>query len=108
MTDDLFCQRNGHWISCRFWVSGCPDTSSCFTDFGVIFAVVAGFLPVTVLNRYRNLNHALEDELNAIEPVRDFLVYLEDCQHIENEGLPPRPRALMLFMSTTLVGHLYF
>ena len=161
---------------------------SFFNVFGVIFAIVAGFLLVTVLNRYSNLNQIIEDELNAVESVRDFLVYLDDRQQIEideikralakyvksvantewaemsapatpmnsdtseelyevmrsgkrikvseerdsivlsalietiseitklrtrrialaNERLPPRLRALMLFMSTTLVGAFVF
>ena len=57
--------------------------SSFYTVFGVIFAIVAGFLLVTVLNRYSNLNQTIEDELNAVESVRDFLVYLEDGQQVE-------------------------
>ena len=162
---------------------------SFFNVFGVIFAIVAGFLLVTVLNRYSNLNQTIEDELNAVESVRDFLVYLDDCQQkseidkikraleiyvksvantewaemsapaipmnsdtseelyevmrsgkrikvieerdnivlsalietiseitklrtrriaLANERLPPRLRALMLFMSTTLVGAFVF
>lgn len=35
---------------------------------------------VTVLNRYSSLNQSIEDELNAIESIRDFLVYLDDEQ----------------------------
>jgi uncharacterized membrane protein len=49
--------------------------SSFFNVFGVIFAIIAGFLLVTVLSRYSNLNQTIEDELNAVESVRDFLVY---------------------------------
>jgi len=169
-------------------VTDLSSWSSFFTVFGVIFAIVAGFLLVTVLNRYSNLNQSIEDELNAVESVRDFLVYLDDRQQIEidkikralanyvtsvantewaemsapripmnsdtseelyavmrsgkkikvseerdsivlsalietiseitklrtrrialaNERLPPRLRALMLFMSTTLVGAFVF
>ena len=169
-------------------VTDLSSWSSFFTVFGVIFAIVAGFLLVTVLNRYSNLNQTIEDELNAVESVRDFLVYLDDRQQIEidkikhalanyvtsvantewaemsapripmnsdtseelyevmrsgkrikvsdekdsivlsalietisditklrtkrialaNERLPPRLRALMLFMSTTLVGAFVF
>ncbi len=48
-----------------------------FTVFGVIYAIVAGFLLVTVLGRYSSLCQTLEDELNAIESIRDFLVYFE-------------------------------
>ena len=55
---------------------------SFFTVFGVIYAIVAGFLLVSVLNRYGVLNQTIEDELNAIECVRDFLVYLDDEQRV--------------------------
>ncbi len=48
-----------------------------FTVFGVIYAIVAGFLLVTVLNRYSTLSQTIEDELNAVESIRDFLVYFE-------------------------------
>ena len=169
-------------------VTDLSSWSSFFNVFGVIFAIVAGFLLVTVLNRYSNLNQTIEDELNAVESVRDFLVYLDDHQQSEidkikralanyvtsvantewaemsapripmnsdtseelyevmrsgkrikvseasdsivlsalietisemtklrtkrialaNERLPPRLRALMLFMSTTLVGGFVF
>lgn len=51
-----------------------------FNVFGVVYAIVAGFLLVTVLNRYGALNQRIEDELNAIESIRDFLVYLGDEQ----------------------------
>lgn len=54
--------------------------SSFFNVFGVIYAIVTGFILVTVLNRYSALNQTIEDELNAIESVRDFLVYLDDEQ----------------------------
>lgn len=51
-----------------------------FTVFGVIYAIVAGFLLVTVLNRYSSLSQTIEDELNAIESIRDFLVYFGSDQ----------------------------
>jgi len=54
---------------------------SFFNVFGVIYAIVAGFLLITVLNRYSSLSQIIEDELNAVESVRDFLVYFETGQH---------------------------
>lgn len=53
---------------------------SYFNVFGVIYAIVAGFLLITVLNRYSALNQAIEDELNAVESIRDFLVYFDEEQ----------------------------
>jgi Protein of unknown function (DUF4239) len=51
-----------------------------FTVFGVIYAIVAGFLLVTVLSRYSALSQTVEDELNAVESIRDFLVYFGSDQ----------------------------
>ena len=52
-----------------------------FTVFGVIYAIVAGFLLITVLSRYSSLSQTIEDELNAVESIRDFLVYFELNQY---------------------------
>ena len=49
-----------------------------FSVFGIVYAIVAGFLLVTVLTKYSDLSQTIENELNAIETVRDFLTYLED------------------------------
>lgn len=61
--------------------------SSFFTVFGVIYAIVAGFLLLTVINRYSALNQTIEDELNAVESTRDFLVYLDDEQNSAKTGM---------------------
>ena len=71
---------------------------SFFNVFGVIFAIVAGFLLVTVLNRYSNLNQTIEDELNAVESVRDFLVYLDDCQ--QKSEIDKIKRALEIYVKS--------
>ena len=47
-----------------------------FSVFGIVYAIVAGFLLVTVLTKYSDLSLVIENELNAIETVRDFLTYL--------------------------------
>ena len=52
--------------------------SAFFSVFGIVYAIVAGFLLVTVLTKYSDLSQAIENELNAIETVRDFLIYLND------------------------------
>ena len=58
-----------------------------FTVFGVTYAIVAGFLLVTVLNRYSALSQTIEDELNAVESIRDFLVYFGGDQHTPAQEL---------------------
>lgn len=50
--------------------------SAFFSVFGIAYAIVAGFLLVTVLTKYSDLSQVIENELNAIETVRDFLTYL--------------------------------
>lgn len=52
--------------------------SAFFSVFGIVYAIVAGFLLVTVLTKYSDLSQVIENELNAIETVRDFLIYLND------------------------------
>jgi len=54
--------------------------NSFFNVFGVVYAIVAGFLLLTVLNRYSALSQIIEDELNAVESIRDFLVYFRQDQ----------------------------
>jgi predicted PurR-regulated permease PerM len=54
--------------------------SAFFSVFGIVYAIVAGFLLVTVLSKYSDLSQVIENELNAIETVRDFLTYLGDEQ----------------------------
>ena len=58
-----------------------------FTVFGVIYAIVAGFLLVEVLGRYSTLSNTIEAELNAVECLRDYLVYLDDDQHSEKSEI---------------------
>ena len=52
--------------------------SAFFSVFGIVYAIVAGFLLVTVLTKYSDLSLVIENELNAIETVRDFLIYLNN------------------------------
>lgn len=52
--------------------------SAFFSVFGIVYAIVAGFLLVTVLTKYSDLSQVIENELNAIETVRDFLIYLSE------------------------------
>jgi hypothetical protein len=52
--------------------------SGFFTVFGVIYAIVAGFLLVEVPGRFGRLSNTIEAELNAVESLRAYLVYLGD------------------------------
>ena len=48
-----------------------------YSVFGMIYAIVSGFLLVEVLNRFNKLAEVVEAELNAISDVRDFLIYVD-------------------------------
>ena len=54
--------------------------SSFFTVIGVVYAIIVGFLLATVLTRYSYLTQAIEGELNAIECIRDSLIYFDESQ----------------------------
>ena len=69
-----------HHVQYKGIVEDLSSWGSFFNVFGVVYAIVAGFLLVTVLSRYSALSQTIEDELNAIESIRDFLVYLDDEQ----------------------------
>tara|TARA_R110002096_G_scaffold4501_7_gene21119 strand:- start:1938 stop:2810 length:873 start_codon:yes stop_codon:yes gene_type:complete len=51
-----------------------------FSVFGVIYAILVGFLVVKVLERFTSLSDALEGEVNALQDVRDLLTYFEGKQ----------------------------
>lgn len=72
-----------------------------FNVFGVVYAIVAGFLLVTVLNRYGQLNQAVEDELNAIESIRDFLLYLGDEQQSAKNAMKEALARYVTSVATT-------
>jgi hypothetical protein len=50
---------------------------SFFTTYGTLFAIISGMVLVNVLERFQALQTVVEDELNAIERIRDSLVYLD-------------------------------
>lgn len=53
---------------------------SFFSVFGMSYAIIAGFLLLDVLRRFSDLSQTFEAELNAVEDVRDFLVYVDGGQ----------------------------
>lgn len=51
-----------------------------FAVVGVVYAVISGFLLAQLLTRFHQLSSRLHEELNALEDVRDFLIYVDDSQ----------------------------
>ncbi|MEM1297494.1 MAG: DUF4239 domain-containing protein [Verrucomicrobiota bacterium] len=58
-----------------------------FSVFGVIYAILVGFLVVKVLERFTSLSDALEGEVNALQDVRDLLTYFEGRQDAAKQEL---------------------
>jgi len=48
-----------------------------YNVFGVLYAIVSGFLLVEVLSTYNKLSGYIEEEINALQDVRDFSLYLK-------------------------------
>jgi hypothetical protein len=61
-------------------ISKAAPWAEFFTVFGVIYAIISGFILLDVLNRHTDLASTVESELNAVEDLRDFLVYIDGEQ----------------------------
>jgi hypothetical protein len=48
-----------------------------FTVLGVVYAIIVGFVLAELLSRYHRLSTHIHDELNAIEDIRDYLIYVD-------------------------------
>ena len=80
-------------MSIAFWLNVGNHTASVsrglapweefYSVFGMIYAIVSGFLLVEVLNRFNKLSEVVEAELNAISDVRDFLLYVDGQEDIK-------------------------
>lgn len=55
-----------------------------FTVFGVLYAIMLGFLLVEALNKYNDLSATLDQELNQLQDIRDALIYLDNSEKIED------------------------
>ena len=76
-----------HFIQYEGIIQDVSAWGAFFTVFGVIYAIVAGFLLITVLSRYSALSQTIEDELNAVESIRDFLIYFGSDQQTASQQL---------------------
>lgn len=48
-----------------------------YSVYGVIYAIVIGFILAELLTRFHRLMTCISNELNAVEDIRDFLVYVD-------------------------------
>lgn len=69
-----------------------------FSVFGIIYAIIVGMLIVEALSRFNNLRALTEQELNAVEDVRDFLIYLDD----DDEARPAIRASLLAYVNSVV------
>ncbi len=56
-----------------------PDTWGVYYAIvGVTFAMISGLVLVQSLERYTNLKLLFQEELNALQDIRDYLIFLDD------------------------------
>lgn len=56
-----------------------------FTVYGVLYAILAGFLIIESINKYNALQSCIDDEINNIQDIRDLAKYLECDKVITNK-----------------------
>ncbi len=55
-----------------------------FSVFGVLYAIIIGLLLVDVLGRYQKMLVIVRKELNALQDIRDFLIYCDIKKEIKH------------------------
>lgn len=51
-----------------------------FSVFGILYAIIIGFILIQALERFKLLNQTIDLEINAIQDIRDFTLYLDGGQ----------------------------
>ena len=54
-----------------------------YTTYGILYAIIIGFILVGALGRYEQLKLAVDSEINVIQNIRDFLIYFSDPTSIQ-------------------------
>ena len=85
----LFVTADLHHYAIPYWDSphaavSFGDTevpwTTFFTVFGMMYAIMSGFLLLKVLDRFTSLSKAVDSEVNSLQDARDLLVYFEPNQ----------------------------
>lgn len=69
-----------------------------FTVYGVLYAIMVGFLLIGVLDRFNAISRDIEEELNALQDIRDFTIYLNG----QTEAVRNIKRALLKYVDSVL------
>jgi hypothetical protein len=76
----MFVIAGGYGLSLGQWKA--VDISileTFFGAFGTIYAIIIGFVIFQVLDYYNQLKSHISSEINAIQNLRDFLAFIDDC-----------------------------
>ena len=55
--------------------------------YGVLYAILFGFLLIEALNKFNTLSQLLDDELNQLQDIRDAMILFDNKQKIEKNVL---------------------
>lgn len=77
-----------------------PDTWGVFYSIiGVTFAMISGLILVQELERYSNLKLLFQEELNALQDIRDCLIFFDD---ISNDSKEKVMKSLISYIESVL------
>jgi len=54
-----------------------------YATYGILYAIIIGFILVGALGRYEQLKLAVDSEINVIQNIRDFLIYFSDSNSMQ-------------------------
>ena len=54
-----------------------------YATYGILYAIIIGFILIGALGRYEQLKLAVDSEINVIQNIRDFLIYFSDSNSIQ-------------------------
>ena len=60
-----------------------------YGTYGILYAILIGFILIGALGRYEELKLAVDSEINVIQNIRDLLIYFSDptsIQRAESKG----------------------
>ena len=76
-----------------------------YTTYGILYAIIIGFILIGALGRYEQLKLAVDSEINVIQNIRDFLIYFSDStsiQRAELKGSPSEQISVLLIIRQCL------
>lgn len=69
-----------------------------YSVFGMIYAIVAGFVILVLLEDYNAIKNHIGEEINALQDLRDFLVYVDN----NDEAVAEIKRAIKTYVASVI------